>query len=392
MYKFIHLFIVLIITIFSLPATVQAAEIHELNPTETLTLSSKYYQGELNFTITLPDSYHKNKDKKYVVLFDMHPRSQPYLSGMHDWVSHNGQWPWLHTIIVTPANRSNPPIGDMYQALIDDKNEHLLDFFEQDLLTAIDKKYRTNGFRIYNGFTGNATLGLYTLLHRPELFNAYIAASPVMSDNYLGINTELEKQLNQFTTKPRYLFLSAGNSNFEQANQAGMATLTKALKKHKPESLTITVKRFDDSFYMTQPVLAISYAIEEIFRDVHTTLAFDSAISQQGADAIIAHYHYLSEEKYGFEVSAQASLSKLGFSMIKSNPEQAINILKKSVATYPDNTFAHHDLANAYFQLSQHEKAIKQQTIAVEKSKALIAWHQRKQQSHLEKYQAALPK
>lgn len=392
MYKFINKLIILLITTFPLSTAVQATEIHELNPTETLTLSSKYYQGELNFTITLPDGYHKNKDKKYVLLFDMHPRSQPYLSGMHDWISHNSQWPWLHTIIVTPANRSNPPIGDMYQALIENKNEHLLDFFEHDLLATIDKKYRTNGFRIYNGFTGNATLGLYTLLHRPALFNAYVAASPVMADNYLGINTDIEKKLNQFITKPRYLFLSAGNSNFEQANKAGMVTLTKALKKHKPKSLTTTIKRFDDSFYMTQPVLAISYAIEEIFRDIHTTLAFDSAISKQGADAIIAHYRYLSEEKYGFDVSAQASLSKFAFSMIKSNPEQAITILKKSAAIDPDNTFAHHDLADAYFQLSQHEKAIKQQTIAVEKSKALIAWHQRNQQSHLEKYQAALPK
>lgn len=115
-----------------------------------------------------------------------------------------------------------------------------------------------------NGFTGNAGLSLYTLLNRPNLFNAYFAASPVLSKDFAYIIKDAPKKLAAMKGKPRFLLMSTSDSCFEL-----------------------------------------------LFNDYHEVLKADSEISSQGAQAILEHYRYLSEDKYGFEVPATDSLIAL---------------------------------------------------------------------------------
>lgn len=68
---------------------------------QVLKVSSSLLTEPADFKVTLPASYQSKADKRYVVLVDLHPRSHGYLAGMEDWMSHNGGWPWLETIIVT---------------------------------------------------------------------------------------------------------------------------------------------------------------------------------------------------------------------------------------------------------------------------------------------------
>jgi len=376
------------VIVCNLISPAQANDVTALNPVEKLIIKSKRFPEGITFNVTLPQGYQQQADKQYVVLFDMHPRSQPYLSGMHDWMGHNGEWPWLDTIIITSSGEFNTTYAKYHEAAIAGENQILLNFFEHDLLTEIDKKYRTNGFRIFSGFTGNASVALYTLINRPELFNAYIAASPNLANDQLKILSQASEKLAKLN-KPRYLFMSIGNSNYEKAQLASFAQLERIIINSSNKYLTSHIKHFDDAYYMTQPVLATAHAIEDIFDDINQDLAPDSKVSQLGAAAIIAHYKYLSEEKFGFEVSAQSSLTALGLSLVEKEPSKALKVLEKSVATYPNSTFAYNALAKAYFQLNQFTNAVKYQTIAVEKSKSLIPWHQRKQQSYLEQYQQA---
>ncbi|WP_327284419.1 hypothetical protein [Shewanella frigidimarina] len=43
--------------------------------TETLSVKSALFSEQADFLVTLPNSYTKQTDKRYVVLFDLHPRS-----------------------------------------------------------------------------------------------------------------------------------------------------------------------------------------------------------------------------------------------------------------------------------------------------------------------------
>ncbi|RTR37295.1 hypothetical protein EKG38_19000 [Shewanella canadensis] len=342
-----------------------AANVH-LSQVEKLIVSSEQFKESAEFIVTLPPTYSKNSDKEYVLLLDLHPRSQAYLSGMHDWMSHNGDWPWLETIIVT-APDGHAGLGQLkVQAIEEQGSELLLDFVEQELLPAIDSKYRTNGFRILNGFTGNAGLSLYTLLNRPSLFNAYFAASPVLSKDFAYVIKDAPKKLATMKGKPRFLLMSSSDSGFEKRQLASFAEMESIIEANATSKLDYHIKRFDGTYYMTQPILATAYGIELLFNDVHQVLKPDSEISSQGAQAILAHYRYLSEEKYGFEVPATDSLIALAKAESTKDAAKGLAVYQIAVKAAPDSHTAHDALANAYAEAGEFELAIKHEQLALD--------------------------
>ncbi|WP_065204474.1 alpha/beta hydrolase-fold protein [Shewanella woodyi] len=350
-------------------ASVNAQNGAEQKLITTLDVVTSYSDEPITFNVTLPPSYFSNNDKRYLVLFDFHPRSQAYLNGMHDWMSHNGDWPWLETIIVT-APDGDKTLGELKELAIEERGDtKLLDFMELALLPAIDKQYRTNGFRIMSGFTGNAGLGLYTLINRPELFNAYFVASPVLSKDFAFVIKDAPKKLAAMKGKSRFLFMSTSDSGFEQRQLTSFAEMEAIVKASASPALEYHIKRFDGSYYMTQPILATAYGIELLFNDYHKMLEPDSEISSRGPQAILAHYQYLTDEKYGFEVPATASLIALAKYEAdkggKAAKDKAITIYQVAVEAYPHSHTAHHALAQAYAEVGEFERAVTHEKLAL---------------------------
>jgi enterochelin esterase-like enzyme len=371
-------------------AAAQKVDVAALTPVEQVMIKSKQLSNGMTFNVTLPPGYKENADKRYFVLLDFHPRSQPYLSGLHDWLSHNGEWPWPETLIVTPGENSKAFAAVFESMNGDEAGVPLLDFMEHDLLATIDKKYRTNGFRIINGFRGNGTLSLFTLFNRPELFNAYIVASPNLAGDYAKLMSSAAKNIAKLTDKPRFLSLSTGTHRYEQGDLASFEQLEQILAANAPKQLDWQARKFSDQYFMSQPVIAALTGIEALFDDIHNDLTPDSDISQQGPQAIIDYYQYVSTQKYGFEVSAEGSLTALGESYLASSPKKALQIFELLVKTYPESAYAIHALAHGHATMGQLTKAVTLQTSAVEKAKTLGEWHVNKHKSHLEKYQTAL--
>ncbi len=274
-----------------------------------LKITHPKFSEPLVFNITLPSGYTKNTAKSYLMMFDFHPNANTYLSGMHDWLSHNGDWPWLQTIIVTPAP------GNRVGMLFDEtgKTTPLLDFFETQLFTEIDKNYRTNGFRIMSGFRLNGTIVLSMLLRKPDVVNAYIAVSPELKNDYTKIISSAEKALSKLNDKPRFLLFSHGSTIKEDHQIESYKQLNTMLEKYAPDKLDWQYQHFSDNYFMSLPLLSTIKAIENLFNDIHRGLAPQSTISKQGVQAIIQHYDYLSKQKYGFEVSPKNSIDQLGF-------------------------------------------------------------------------------
>lgn len=374
----------LLLLLIAFTAKVKATDISKLNPIQSLKVSSKYFKEPIEYNVTLPKSYNETKDKKYFVIFDLHPRSQPYLSGLHDWLSHNGEWPWLETIVITPADY-NAEFAKVFEQIVNDPTDQtMLNYFESDLLTAIDKKYRTNGFRIYSGFMGNGALGLYALLNRPNLFNAYIITSPSLADDFGSITSQAKLKVANLGDKMRFLYMASGSHQYEQVNLPAFDLFEHALKTSSPTSLAWQVHRNNQNNYMSQPIISIVNGIEALFDDVHTDLKADSDISKKGVQAIINYYAKLSAKKYGFDISAEGSLIALADSLIANEPLKAITIYQQTVELYPDSAYALSSLAKAYEKQGDLNKAIEYQSQAVEKSKSMIVWHQNKHKEYLD--------
>ena len=367
-----------------------AVDVANLTPVERLTVNYTEFSEPMSFNITLPASYATELDKRYLVLFDPHPRSQPHLSGMQDWLSHNGEWPWLETLVVTPANY-HKEYADLFKETADNPSDpELLSFLETHVLTKIDDTYRTHNFRIFSGFMGNGAFGLYALLNKPHLFDAYIIASPSLADDFLAVTSSAKSKLPKLTDKMRFVYLTMGGHRYEQGNRKATEAFAEALESYAPGQLEWHAKLDDKRHYMSRPILAVVEAIELLFADYHSPLAPDSAIAKKGVDAIVAHYQTLSKSKYGFEVSAQSSLTALAKATLESDSDEALAIYKRAIAMYPDSAYAYANLGSAYKELGQLAKAVEVQKTAVDKSKDMIPWHQNNLKKQLDEYQAAL--
>ena len=376
------------------PVYTQATDITELNQIQSLKVKSKYFKEAIEYNVTLPKNYNeaKGKDKKYFVIFDLHPRSQPYLSGLHDWLSHNGEWPWLESIVITPTSY-NPEFAKLFEQIVSEPtNQTMLDYFEYDLLNTLDKKYRTNGFKIYSGFMGNGAIGLFALLNRPKLFNAYIISSPSLANDFGLITSEAKKKLASKDDQMRFLYLATGNHQYEQGNLSSFELFEKALRTSAPDTLDWQIHRNNKNNYMSQPIISIVNGIEALFSDIHTELEVDSEVSKNGVQAIIDYYARISDKKYGFDISAEGSLKALAKSLMTSAPQKSLSIYQKIVELYPGSAYALSSLAKAYGDLGDINKAIKYQIQAVEKSKSMMVWHQDKHKQYLDEFKSKLNK
>ncbi len=347
-----------------------------LTPVETLSVDYKGYKKPVLFNVTLPQSYREKPEKQYVVLFDLHPRSQPMLSGLHDWMSHNGEWPWLETIIVTKADY-HAEFGESFNAMVDDPaNQTMLNILETTL-NEVDKKYRTNGFRIYSGFMGNAAYGAYTLLNRPALFDGYILATPSLGNNFGHVVSDAAKKLPGLTDKIRFLYIAIGEHGYEKGSIDAVKQFNAALEQHAPDTLDWHVDMGLKQYYMSRPVMAVVKGIEAIFDDIHQHLPADSAISRQGPDAIVAYYKRLSDKKYGFEVTAEGSLKNLAKATFEVDQEKGLAIYRQTATLYPTSAYAQSAMADALAEMGRIQEAIAYQQKAVANAETMIEWHQR---------------
>lgn len=367
-----------------------AVNIESLNPVETIEVKPEGFRSPIKYNITLPHKYQEEVNKNYFVLFDMHPRSQPLISGMHDWLSHNGEWPWLKTIVVTPAGY-NAEFASVFKDLVaNPSNQRILDILQQGILKKVDENYRTNGFRIFSGFMGNGALGLYTLLNRPNMFDAYLIASPTLNNDFGGILTEAPTKLGVQYDRMKFLYMAIGNHNYEQAHIDGFKQFESYLAKRANSKLTWHSNNSEDHYYMSRPVVTLLNGIEALFDDIHNDLSANSEVSQRGVEAIIDHYDHLSKHKYGFEVSAEGSLKSLAKSKATTNPNEALEIYIKVTELYPDSAYAHASLAKALADQGDVKKAISVQSIAIEKSKSMNQWHQNKHKQYLDEFKSML--
>ena len=349
---------------------------------EQIEITHPKFSEPLVFNVTLPSGYAKNTSKSYVMMFDFHPNSDTYLRGMHDWMSHNGEWPWLQTIIVTPAAGNR--VGMLFDAT--GKTTPLLNFFDEQLFSLIDKKYRTNGFRIMSGFRVNGTIVLSSLINKPNMIDAYIAISPELKDDYVSILSTSNSKLAKLNDKPRFLLFSHGTNVKEVHQMESYKKLNTILSESAPEKLDWHYKHYDENYFMSLPLLSVILGIEKIFDDIHNGLSPKSKIAQQGVEAIVQHYEYLSKQKYGFEVSPKNSINKLGSYLLNLSKKDGVGIFKNMVKRYPDDAYSHHNLASAYAQIGDFKQAIKHQKDAVELADKMQTWHKKRHRNFLDEY------
>jgi len=213
------------------------------------TLYSATLKEERQVIINLPESYNKNINIKYPVLYVLDGEwNLDFASGLLNRMHLSEAAPEYIVIGINNIDRvrdftatvNQDPRGPVGKGGGGDK---FLDFLELELMPLVSKKYRTSDFKILAGHSVGGLLVLHSFQSRPHLFQAHFAFSPAV---WWAARETLKNTKNFVINTPNlknYLYMNIGNEGGEMYQVYN--ELQQTIVKNRPENLEFKSDYFE---------------------------------------------------------------------------------------------------------------------------------------------------
>ena len=191
--------------------------------------------------IHLPRNYPKDTARKYPVMYVLDGTSQDqHTFDKITVLSDAGLIP--SAIVVglpnTRGNRERDQTPPFMRRDVNDQSspfggaDKFLSFIEKELIPFVEGKYRTSGYRAISGNSRGGLFVLYSLVEKPDLFQArFCYSTPVWRFDNLMVHKTAEF-LRSSPSSNGFLYLSVGEKETEQM-VGGFNEMVKVLKKNR---------------------------------------------------------------------------------------------------------------------------------------------------------------
>lgn len=331
---------------------------------ERVIFDSEILNEERTIMVYLPPSYNSS-DTKYPVLylldggFHFH-----HASGIVQFLSTGGLMPEMIVVAVvnTDRNKDFTPTK-LSQRPTSGGAEKFTMFFSDELFPFIDRNYRSGTYNILMGHSLGGTFVTYTILNKPDLFNAYISVSPyLMYDDNLMVRETEQKLKSKYSNLKLYMTVGNEPNYFEALDY-----FAKTVKTKSPKGFEFKYTQLLDDDHGSVPHISIYNGL--LF--IYSGWKLDTETFNEGLTAIDNHYKTLSK-KFDFKIQTpENTINLLGYTYLgKSDFKNAIIIFKENVKRFPNSANVYDSLGEAYEKDEQlslasanYEKAIKIGTI-----------------------------
>tara|TARA_R110000772_G_scaffold88611_1_gene183958 strand:- start:119 stop:1369 length:1251 start_codon:yes stop_codon:yes gene_type:complete len=193
-------------------------------------IKSDVLNEDRTIQVYTPESYDTSPNKAYPVLYILDGQ-RLFLHGVSVIQSFTAQFNLSPDIIVVGINNKYP---DRFNHFL---GTDFLDFIEKDLIAYIEAKYRTADERLVFGWEYGGAFVIGSMINRPHLFDAHIAASPypIHEDRFDG--TSRIDMLKEKLEQPFSSFLYFTVSENEGMVEDGTNQLETLLKNKAPKTL-----------------------------------------------------------------------------------------------------------------------------------------------------------
>jgi len=191
--------------------------------------------------IHLPRNYSKDTAQKYPVMFVLDGTSQDdHTTDKLTVLSDAGLAPAAIVVGLpnTRGHRERDQTPPFMRWNVDDEKspfgagDKFLSFIERELIPFVDGNYRTSGYRTLTGNSRGGLFVLYSLLERPDLFQArFCYSTPVWRFENLMVKRVFEF-LRDSSRLKGFLYVSVGDKETDQM-KGGFTRLVETLKKSR---------------------------------------------------------------------------------------------------------------------------------------------------------------
>ncbi|UAM99058.1 alpha/beta hydrolase [Polaribacter litorisediminis] len=342
-------------------------------------LKSEILQEDRPIIISLPKGY-KEGEANYPVLYLLDGLGNiKHQVGTVELLTESGIIPPMIIVAIesldrsrdlTPSKAGQGVYGGVGESGISQSGgaPKFLQFLEEELIPYVESNFRTHPYRLLEGHSFGGLFSTYTLMEKPDIFDAFIIQAPA-----LWWNKE------EMTAKAKTFFKS--NSNLDKAIYFGIGggdgwgmrqelkRYVQVIEENTPKILRWKHEEVGDEDHDTSRLLLNYYGLKYVFSDL---IADEELLSHYSDDAFLKGERELIN-KYGPQ--ARRPLSNyvdIALKLLKEeNKLGAIVVFNRAVAAYPKYIGLMTNLAKLYEQTNQKNKAIETYKLAITLSKKL---------------------
>ena len=313
------------------------------------TIASKALGEERTVLVTLPSTY-DTSDAKYpvVVMLDAHEPQNVMMSGILEQQAWGGKIPSVILVGIQNTNRVRDLTPTATERKTSGGGPKFLQFIETEVLPLIDKNYRTQPYRVFAGHSLGGLFVVYSFVERPDLFNGYIAASPVLGWDNGYVIKRAESIFKQEREWKKRLYAGIGD---EPEYMDGFNSFHSLLKRVKPKDFEFTFQQFKDDNHGSVVLPAYYAGLRKVFEGWTP--------KQIGTlDEVESHYRSLSD-RLGFTVLPSVNLLlSIGSELWNAErKDDALRVFRRNTEIHPTLPQVYDSLAVAYEKTGRLKQA-----------------------------------
>jgi len=343
--------------LFSSATVISGQETEVIQTNEKFTIHSSVLKEERTVLVRVPPGYGQGSQKYPVVyLLDGNTPRITLMTGMIANLVESEFAPEM--IVVSIVNTVRP--RDMTPTAIATMPagggaDNFLKFLETELMPRIEKEYRVQPYNILVGHSLSGLLVAYAFVSRPDLFNAYLAASPA----YLQWDSNLLVRRGELslprTTKQRHrtLVLAMGD---EPEFLPGFNDFRALLERLKLENVDYEIVHIPGENHWSTNAEVLNRGLRRVWH------AWKAPSEESSADVSFTalHRHYeAASARYGYGIPIpEPAINRAGLRLLERGKTQdALSVFGKSTTLYPNSANAFNNLATAFERNGQLENA-----------------------------------
>ncbi|MGH9867040.1 MAG: alpha/beta hydrolase-fold protein [Candidatus Polarisedimenticolia bacterium] len=312
---------------------------------QTQQIQSEVLHELRTYRVQLPDSYTWAIDRRYPVLYVLDGKSHfLHTAGSAGYLAAQGEIPEMIVVALDSTVRVRDfTQTDWPSAWIGGGGAaNFRRFLSTELIPAVDRGYRTDGFRILSGHSAGGQFVLYCLTAEPSLFQAYVALSPSLDwDDHLP-----QRSLDAFLKATRSLkaFLYVARSDDSGQALADYEKLVDTLRAASPEGFRWHSQPFPEETHGSIPLVAQIDALRHVYQGYR----LHNDMLSRGFSFAQQHFEEVSK-RVGWPLPIpEGVINDFGYAALSEGKIQdALSLFRRNVETNPNSANAYDGLADA---------------------------------------------
>jgi predicted alpha/beta superfamily hydrolase len=264
---------------------------------------------------------------------------------------------------------------DRSKDLIPVAGNQFMSYLEKELIPYIDSAYHTTSYKTFLGHSLGGLTVINTLLHQPQLFNAYVSleASLWWEDQKLVAEAKQILPVQQYARKTLFLAVAnrmekgvdtsavqkdtSGNTDLIRAN----LVFVKDIASNPQNNLRFKHKYYEDDNHSSVRLIGEYDALRFIF-DFYKLNIYNSQFDTPSFkldSLLIAHYQQVSERMGYTVLPNESTVNSLGYRMLSMKQyDRALPLFEMNIRNYPNNANVFDSMGDLYLAKGNKEKAI----------------------------------